>query len=132
MVKPEEKVKMDVYEKIERYSDLGVGIDLAEQEKKALIDSVTPPEVKDKIDEIKAEFTDKIEAMSDERRTLEAEIKGEVLATGRTIKGNVHAFTFTKGRTSWDTKLLDGYAVAHPELEVARKVGEPSVSIRKV
>ena len=132
MVKPEEKVKMDVYEKIERYSDLGAGIDLANQDKQALIDSVVPQEVKDRIAEIEAEFADKIEAMSDERRTLEAEIKGEVLASGRTIKGNTHAFTFTKGRTSWDTKLLDGYAVAHPELEVARKVGEPSVSIRKV
>lgn len=123
---------MDVYEKIERYSDLGAGIDLAEQEKQALIDSVTPQEVKDKIAEIKAEFADKIEVMTNERRALEAEIKGEVLSAGRTIKGNTHAFTFTKGRTSWDSKLLDGYAVAHEEILVARKVGEPSVSIRKV
>ena len=123
---------MDVYEKIERYSDLGAGIDLAEQEKQALIDSVIPQEVKDKIAEIKAEFADKIEVMANEKAMLEAAIKEEVLFAGRTIKGNTHAFTFTKGRTSWDTKLLDGYAVAHPELEVARKVGSPSVSIRKV
>ena len=132
MVKPEEKVKMDVYGKVERYSDLGAGIALAEQEKKALIDSVTPQEVKDKIAEIEAEYADKIEGMTNEKAVLEAEIKGEVLASGRTIKGNTHAFTFTKGRTSWDSKLLDGYAVAHEEILVARKVGEPSVSIRKV
>ena len=35
-------------------------------------------------------------------------------------------------KTSWDGKLLEGYAVAHPEILAARKVGKPTVSFRTV
>jgi hypothetical protein len=37
-----------------------------------------------------------------------------------------------KGRVSWDTKALDGYAVAHPEIEKLRIEGAPTVRIAKV
>ena len=30
---------------------------------------------------------------------------------------------YTKGRTSWDSKRLDGYALAHPEIAACRTVG---------
>ncbi len=39
---------------------------------------------------------------------------------------------WSKGRETWDTKSLDGYALAHPEIASLRKVGDPSVSIRKI
>ena len=42
---------MDVYEKIEKYSDLGIGIDLIHQEKQALIDEVLTQEIKEKLKE---------------------------------------------------------------------------------
>ena len=63
---------------------------------------------------------------------LEAEVKQEVIEAGQTIKGSCLQACYAKGRVSWDTKMLDGYVVAHPEVEQFRKVGEPSVSIRKV
>jgi len=122
---------MDIYEKIEKYSDLGVGIDLIHQEKQALIDTVLTPEIKEKLAEIDAEFDPKVEQLLQEKSQLEAEIKDEVLNAGRTIKGTYHSFVWSKPRVSWDTKALDGYALAHPEIAQFRKPGKPSVSVRR-
>lgn len=122
---------MDIYEKIEKYSDLGFGIDSINQEKQALIDTVLTPEIKEKLAEIDAEFDPKIEEISQEKAALEAEIKQEVLEAGRTVKGTYHSFVWSKPRVSWDTKALDGYAAAHPEIQQFRIEGSPSVSVRK-
>jgi len=123
---------MDIYEKIEKYSDLGFGIDSINQEKRALIDTILTPEIKEKLAEIDAEFDPKIEEISQEKAALEAEIKQEVLEAGRTVKGTYHSFVWSKPRVSWDTKALDGYAAAHPEIQAFRAEGAPSVSVRKV
>ena len=122
---------MDIYEKIEKYSDLMFGIDAINQEKQTLIDEVLTPEIKEKLAEIDAEFDPKIEEILQQKSTLEAEIKQEVLQAGRTVKGTYHAFVWSKPRVSWDTKALDGYAAAHPEIAQFRTEGSPSVSVRK-
>jgi len=122
---------MDIYEKIEKYSDLGVGIDLINQEKQSLIDQVLTPEIKEKLAEIDAEFDPKIEQLSQEKSALESDIKAEVLQAGRTVKGTYHQFVWSKPRVSWDTKALDGYAAAHPEIQVFRSEGSASVSVRR-
>lgn len=121
---------MDIYGKIEKYSDLGVGIDLINQEKQSLIDQVLTQEIKEKLAEIDAEFDPKIDELAQQKSMLEADIKQEVLSAGRTVKGTYHSFVWSKPRVSWDTKALDGYAAAHPEIERFRKVGSPSVSVR--
>jgi len=125
------KIEMDIYEKIEKYSDLGVGIDLINQEKQSLIDQVLTQEIKEKLAEIDAEFDPKIEQLSQEKSMLEADIKQEVLTAGRTVKGTYHSFVWSKPRVSWDTKALDGYAAAHPEIQVFRSEGSASVSVRR-
>jgi galactose-1-phosphate uridylyltransferase len=122
---------MDIYGKIEKYSDLGFGIDAINQEKQALIDQVLTPEIKEKLAEIDAEFDPKAEDLAQRRSMLEAEIKQEILDAGRTIKGTFHSFVWSKPRVSWDTKALDGYAAAHPEVAQFRTEGSPSVSVRK-
>lgn len=122
---------MDIYEMIEKYSDLGFGIDTINQEKQALIDQVLTPEIKEKLAEIDAEFDPKADELSQQKSMLEAEIKAEVLQAGRTIKGTFHSFVWSKPRVSWDTKALDGYALAHPEIAQFRTEGSPSVSVRK-
>ena len=122
---------MDIYGKIEKYSDLAFRIDAISQEKQALIDSVLTPEIKEKLAEIDAEFDPKAEDISQQKSMLEAEIKQEILEAGRTIKGTYHSFVWSKPRVSWDTKALDGYAAAHPEIQQFRVEGSPSVSVRK-
>ena len=124
---------MDIYEKIEKYSDIGFGIDLIHQEKQALIDTVLTPEIKEKLAEIDAEFDPKIDTLSQEKSMLEADIKQEVLSAGRTVKGTYHSFVWSKPRDpGWDNVALDGYAAAHPEiLKFRKEPGSPSVSVRK-
>lgn len=122
---------MDIYEKIEKYSDLTFGIYAVSQEKQALIDQVLTPEIKEKLAEIDAEFDPKAEYLAKQKSMLEAEIKQEVLQAGQTVKGTFHSFVWSKPRVSWDTKALDGYALAHPEIAQFRTEGSPSVSVRK-
>jgi hypothetical protein len=122
---------MDIYEKIEKYSDLWFGIDLIHQEKQALIDKVLTPEIKEKLKEIDEEFDPKEDKLLEQISMLEAEIKQEVLDAGRTVKGTYHQFRFGKPRVTWLTDALDGYAEAHPEIKQFRKLGNSSVSVRK-
>lgn len=122
---------MDIYGKIEKYSDLAFGIDAISQEKQALIDSVLTPEIKEKLAEIDAEFDPKVDDISQQKSMLEAEIKQEILEAGQTIKGTFHSFVWSKPRVSWDAKALDGYSAAHPEIQQFRTEGSPSVSVRK-
>ncbi len=122
---------MDIYTKIERYSDLEVGLELARKAKAELVDGVLTPEIRERLAEIDAEFDPKIDALMQERAGLEAAIKAEVLRAGKTIKGTYHSFVWSKGRVGWDTKALDGYAKAHPEIEAFRSEGNPSVSVRR-
>lgn len=121
----------DIYEKIEQYSDCCFGLDAIEAEKKQLIDSVIPPEIKDKLAEIDAEFAQKSESIQAKKTELEAEIKAEVLEAGRSVKGTYHSFVWSKPRVSWDTKALEAYALAHPVIMGFRTEGSPSVSVRK-
>jgi hypothetical protein len=55
-----------------------------------------------------------------------------VIAHGASVKAKFLHAVFTKGRVSWDTKMLDGLALAFPRLNEARKEGDPSVSLRKI
>ena len=122
----------DVYTQIEEYSRLSAGIDDIRAQKQALIERVLTPEIKDLLAEIDAEFDPKIAELNMTLSILEAQIKEQVLISGQTVKGSLHQFVFSKPRVSWDTKLLDGYAMAHPEILHFRKEGNPSVSVRGV
>lgn len=115
---------------IDEYSDMVTGIATITAEKQTLIDSVLTPEIKAKIAEIEAEFEPKLSAIQAHKSELETAIKQYVLFEGATIKGDYHQFVYTKGRVSWDTKALDGYAAAHPEIAQFKVVGDPSVSVR--
>ena len=65
-------------------------------------------------------------------KAVESEIREAVLGLGHTVKDDVLMAVWNKGRIKWDTKGLDGYAVANPEVGAFRSVGEPSVTIREV
>lgn len=143
---------MNTIEKLEKLAELNDFLETFEQrkndtrelldaERQALINSVLTPEILAKVEEIKAEFEPKFAALeSDEKYNvskaaaslLTDEIKAEVIQAGSTVKGSCLQAVYAKGRVSWDTKALDGYAAGHPEIAPFRKEGDPSVSIRKV
>jgi outer membrane murein-binding lipoprotein Lpp len=82
--------------------------------------------------EISAEFDGKAEDAKSNIDKLTAEIKAEVEKLGESIKGAFYHAVYVRGRVSWNTDMLDGMIVAFPALDKARKVGKPSVTIRKI
>jgi hypothetical protein len=82
--------------------------------------------------EIEEEFAPKIEAANWRITNLEAEARALVLNVGRTVTGKALQAVWSKGRTTWDAGLLAGLALAIPQLEQCREVGEPTISIKRV
>ena len=118
--------------KLDALADLQSQKDVISLQKQAVIDSVLTPEIRQKLADIDAEFAGKSEFVDAEIARLTDSVKTEVLLNGATVKGNFLMAVYTKGRETWDGKGLAGFMVAHPEIEKFRKVGEPSISIRKI
>lgn len=77
-----------------------------------------------------AEMLPKQQQIGQRIAELEAAVKAGVMAHGATVKGARLQAVYMKGRESWDTSKLGGYAAAHPEILQFRTFGQPSVSIR--
>jgi carboxylesterase type B len=82
--------------------------------------------------EIAAEFAGKEQAAAENIAKLEAEIKAEVKAFGKSVKGKHFHAVYNKGRITWNTDKMEAWIVDHPFLKDARKEGEPSISIRRI
>lgn len=106
--------------------------DVINLEKQDLINKILTPEIRAQIAEVEAEFAPRIVAANNAVDDLTEYIEHNVIEAGESVKGDFLHAVYAKGRVSWDTKALDGYAVAHPEIKALRKQGKPSVSIRKV
>lgn len=98
-----------------------------------LLDKVpVPQEIVDQWNAIKAEFQPMIDTATEAATLIKTGIEQEVLKLGATVKGDKYMAVWNKGRSSWDGKALEGFAMAHPEILQAKKVGEPTVTFRKV
>lgn len=74
---------------------------------------------------------DNITVLIEKMKELESAIKPLVVEQGESVRcGSIQA-VYTKGRASWDTDKLEQIASTHPFVNDAKKVGQPSVSIRK-
>ena len=104
--------------------------DAAMLEKQRLIDAIYTAEIRAAIAEIEAEFSAKTAGVNENIAELEATIKAAVAEVGESVKGTIFHAVFAKGRTTWDSKAIEGYAAGHPDVYQFRKIGEPSVSIR--
>jgi len=82
--------------------------------------------------EIDIEFSEKAGGANDNIAKLTAEIKQAVKDHKSSVKGKYLHAIYVNGRVTWNTDMLDGMIVAFPALEKARKVGEPSITIRKI
>ena len=122
---------MDAVQMLEQLTEFYAQRDLLMIDKKRALNDAMPYDVRERLSELEAEFGDEEEAVKDNIAALEAEVKQAVLDEGATVKGGSLQAVYVKGRVSWDSKALDGYCKAHPELEEYRKQGNPSVSLRK-
>lgn len=152
----ENEITQEVIEsKLEELYNLEVSKDILFQNRQQLIDAALPDEVREKLAEIERnrqlaidavmtdEITEKIaeinrqfdSAIDEESKSISGLlefIKAGVVKIAKTVKSTHKQAVYTSGRVTWDTKALDGYAAAHPEIQPFRKVGEPSVAIRGV
>lgn len=117
---------------LEQLTELYAQRDLLHLDQTKARDNAIPAEVAQALADVDAEFMPKHQAVAEKIEALEAQIKTAVLAEGESVKGGVLQAVYAKGRVTWDGKKLDGMMSLIPQLEDARKVGEPSVSIRKV
>ena len=117
---------------LDRLADLRAAVDMVRVKRQQAMDAAMPAEVAATLAEIDAEYGPMIEAAEKNAAELEEQIKAAVIAEGASVKSTWLHAVYTKGRVTWDGKKLDGMMALLPGLEAARKVGEPSVSIRKV
>ena len=121
---------MNAQELLDEYSNNLAGSDLLNGERQAMIDKVITPEIKAQLENIDAQIDPLIANTISRNQELIELIKAEVIAAGQTISGDHHQAVYSKPRVSWDSKGLEGYAVAHPEILAFRSVGSPSVSLK--
>ncbi len=114
--------KMNIDEKIEEAAKLR-----KEMENETVVLKTELMKIGWQVENIEKPFLEKI-------NKLEEEIKAGVLESGKKYKHDLAEVSYRKGyvRASWDTKKLDGYATAHPEIKEFKKETEvkPSSSIK--
>jgi len=100
--------------------------------KEDMMNSVITDEIKQQLKDIDAELKPDFEQIDNVINDLTQEIKESVVAHGESVKGEHMRASFIKGRVTWDSKKLEGYAQAHPEILAFRKEGKPYASIKNV
>lgn len=84
------------------------------------------------LDTRRLEIVESLEMLGEKSSVQTKALIVEVIASEDTVTGEKLQAVFSKGRTTWDTKKLEGYTLAHPELNELKKTGKPSVSIREI
>lgn len=122
-----------VENQLDAYAQALERAEMLQAQMQELLDKVpVPQEIVDQWNAIKAEFQPMIDAATAAAALLKEGIEIEVLNLGKTAYGDKYMAVWNKGRSSWDGKALEGFAMAHPEILQAKKVGEPTVTFRKV
>jgi hypothetical protein len=121
-----------IQSKLDRLAELQANADMIKSDAQEEIAALIPPEIQYLLQEIECSTDELDAAIQADIATLEADIKTSVLLNCVSVKGaHLHAI-YTKGRPTWDGKMLDGMSKLIPQLEAARKVGEPTVSLRRI
>jgi phage host-nuclease inhibitor protein Gam len=108
-----------------RLSDMQVEMERARQD-------AIPPEVREQIETIEAEYQPKLDVLREKLKSLEDEVKEQVLNTCSTLKGNVVMAVYRRGSTKWDEKHLERLATEYPRILEAKIEGKPSVAIQRI
>ena len=77
---------------------------------------------------VKATFEENVKSLTEDIEALKAELKTEFLSRKEGLSSDLLVVKYRKGAVRWDTDLLKVYAKTHPEMEVFRKTGEPTVA----
>jgi phage host-nuclease inhibitor protein Gam len=124
--------EQEIVKMLDELAEIQARLDLLRLDKQKAIDDVLTPEIKQQLSDIEMEFMGVAEAGETRASELTNEIKDAVTKHGKTVKAEFMQAVYSKPRVTWDSKQLEGLMIAVPQLEQSRKVGKPSVSIRKV
>ena len=105
--------------------------DMQAEMEKARQDAI-PQEVREQIETIEAEYQPKLDVLREKLKSLEDEVKEQVLNTCSTLKGNVVMAVYRRGSTKWDEKHLERLAIEFPRILEAKIEGKPSVAIQRI
>lgn len=121
----------DITEKLDRLADMQSQRDVLDLHYQDLRNSLISPELAEQLNDIEFEKNEALIAVDRGIASLTEEIKADVLKAGKTVKGAHLQAVWNKPRVSWDSRLLDGLAIALPQITAARREGEPSVTLRR-
>lgn len=122
---------MSVSDKLEQLAEIQAQGDVLTIQRNELRAKILAT-VQDKLDALDAEFDGPLSQVQARAVALEAEIKAEVLVGGVSVKTTRLQAVWSKPRVTWESGILDGLLTVFPQIEKARKVGQPSVAIRNV
>ena len=88
--------------------------------------------IKDELDALDAELKPILDSANMSKAEIEAELKEAVLIDGATIKGARMMAVWAKGRETVEMSAIKGFAAAYPEIKDLIKVGQPTVTIRRL
>lgn len=91
----------------------------------AILDRVRP-----QLEELDAEYADRLNIADADAAGLEAAARDAVLSFGASFRHAGVSAVYSRGRVSWDTPGLVRYAESHPELAEFRRMSAPIVSLR--
>jgi len=126
-----EKLSVDVQDKLEQLAESQSQRDLIQLQYNELRAKILG-QVQDELDFLDVEFASPLAMAAEVIEKWTGEIKDDILQRGASVKGSRLQAVFVKGRVTWQTDNLDGFATAYPELLQFRKVGQPSVTIRNI
>jgi hypothetical protein len=87
-------------------------------------------QVRPLLEELDAEFSERLRTTGEEASRLEAEAREAVLAFGASFRHAGVRAVYARPRITWDSRGLIQYMETHPEVAEFRRVGKPSVSLR--
>lgn len=119
---------MTPIEMLDQLAEYQAQLDVLRFREEETIASLIPQEIKDQIEAAKAEFALQRSGCEANIAELKEQVTEQVKQLGSTVKGNRLRAQFNKGRVTWDSKAIEGYAVGHPELFAFKKEGEAYVS----
>ncbi len=114
-------------EALRKMKDLQLGTLLAYERAKR---EAIPPEVQAELDAIEAEYAPIFGSMNIDIAETENEVKAAVAKHGQTVSVEGLVAQYSKGRVTYDAKRLDGLALAFPQINECKKVGEPFVTLK--
>ena len=123
---------MDIKQKLNQLYELEKKVDQFKAQRDHAVEELIGPKLLGQIDELRKTFDEKLELFAVESNRLKNEIKENVLASGKTTTGDYIKAQYVRGRKTWDSKGLSGYAVHDPKVKQFLKIGKPSVRFSKV